>query len=208
MILPSILELDEFLHELDEDVEGMQATIYHLQQQLKEAKEALAIATASVPSQVADANISCLPSPTSSPPPAAIKRKLSSELEEESFTTEISSVIPLIASTVDSSIPSPKTDEITQADKEEELSTIIAANSSTTLMADTETTSNVLEGDVMKDEPSENPKEQEHTNKDSDKVPIIESSGHGLIQKELPIEKKVEADEVMPQETELDVEMA
>ncbi|KAI1294919.1 Pre-mRNA-splicing regulator female-lethal(2)D [Halotydeus destructor] len=35
-------ELDEFLLELDEDVEGMQSTIYFLQQQLKEAKQALA----------------------------------------------------------------------------------------------------------------------------------------------------------------------
>ncbi|GIY48269.1 pre-mRNA-splicing regulator female-lethal(2)D [Caerostris extrusa] len=32
-------ELDEFLLELDEDVEGMQSTIYYLQQQLREAKE-------------------------------------------------------------------------------------------------------------------------------------------------------------------------
>ncbi|XP_059476877.1 pre-mRNA-splicing regulator female-lethal(2)D isoform X2 [Neocloeon triangulifer] len=35
-------ELDEFLQELDEDVEGMQGTIYFLQQQLKTAKEAVA----------------------------------------------------------------------------------------------------------------------------------------------------------------------
>lgn len=34
-------ELDEFLFELEEDVEGMQSTIYHLQQQLKESKELL-----------------------------------------------------------------------------------------------------------------------------------------------------------------------
>jgi hypothetical protein len=32
-------ELDEFLQELDEDVEGMQGTIYFLQQQLKTSKE-------------------------------------------------------------------------------------------------------------------------------------------------------------------------
>lgn len=32
-------ELDEFLMELDEDVEGMQSTIYFLQQQLRESKE-------------------------------------------------------------------------------------------------------------------------------------------------------------------------
>lgn len=34
--------MDEFLLELDEDVEGMQSTIYLLQQQLKEAKEQIA----------------------------------------------------------------------------------------------------------------------------------------------------------------------
>ncbi|CAG2107337.1 unnamed protein product [Medioppia subpectinata] len=34
-------EIDEFLLELDEDVEGMQNTIYYLQQQLKETKEKL-----------------------------------------------------------------------------------------------------------------------------------------------------------------------
>lgn len=38
----SVAEIDEFLLELDEDVEGMQNTIYYLQQQLKEAKEKLA----------------------------------------------------------------------------------------------------------------------------------------------------------------------
>ncbi|XP_076357119.1 pre-mRNA-splicing regulator female-lethal(2)D isoform X2 [Tachypleus tridentatus] len=35
-------ELDEFLLELDEDVEGMQSTIYYLQQQLKDSKEQIA----------------------------------------------------------------------------------------------------------------------------------------------------------------------
>ncbi|CAB4061894.1 WTAP [Lepeophtheirus salmonis] len=33
--------MDEFVQELDEDVEGMQSTIYYLQQQLREAKEKL-----------------------------------------------------------------------------------------------------------------------------------------------------------------------
>merc|ERR1711872_591082 len=33
------LEMDEFMAELDEDVEGMQSTIYYLQQQLREANE-------------------------------------------------------------------------------------------------------------------------------------------------------------------------
>ena len=36
------VEMDDFVQELDEDVEGMQSTIYFLQQQLKEAKENIA----------------------------------------------------------------------------------------------------------------------------------------------------------------------
>uniref|UniRef100_A0A1B6CWB8 Pre-mRNA-splicing regulator WTAP n=2 Tax=Clastoptera arizonana TaxID=38151 RepID=A0A1B6CWB8_9HEMI len=36
-------ELDEFLQELDEDVEGMQSTIYYLQQELRKSKEALSL---------------------------------------------------------------------------------------------------------------------------------------------------------------------
>ena len=36
------VEMDDFVQELDEDVEGMQSTIYFLQQQLKEAKETIA----------------------------------------------------------------------------------------------------------------------------------------------------------------------
>lgn len=35
-------ELDEFLQDLDEDVEGMQSTIYYLQQELRKAKESIA----------------------------------------------------------------------------------------------------------------------------------------------------------------------
>jgi len=34
-------EMDEFMGELDEDVEGMQSTIYYLQQQLREARETI-----------------------------------------------------------------------------------------------------------------------------------------------------------------------
>lgn len=37
-----MIELDEFLLELDEDVEGMQSTIYFLQQQLRQTREQLA----------------------------------------------------------------------------------------------------------------------------------------------------------------------
>ena len=33
--------MDDFVQELDEDVEGMQSTIYFLQQQLKDAKETI-----------------------------------------------------------------------------------------------------------------------------------------------------------------------
>ena len=36
------MEMDDFVQELDEDVEGMQSTIFFLQQQLKEAKETIA----------------------------------------------------------------------------------------------------------------------------------------------------------------------
>merc|ERR1712223_2372115 len=36
------VEMDDFVQELDEDMEGMQSTIYFLQQQLKEAKETIA----------------------------------------------------------------------------------------------------------------------------------------------------------------------
>lgn len=35
----TVAELDEFLQDLDEDVEGMQGTIYFLQQELRRAKE-------------------------------------------------------------------------------------------------------------------------------------------------------------------------
>lgn len=35
-------ELDEFLQDLDEDVEGMQSTIYYLQQELRKAKDLIA----------------------------------------------------------------------------------------------------------------------------------------------------------------------
>merc|ERR1719147_209797 len=35
------VEMDDFVQELDEDVEGMQSTIYFLQQQLKEARETI-----------------------------------------------------------------------------------------------------------------------------------------------------------------------
>ena len=36
--------MDEFLLELDEDVEGMQSTIYFLQQQLRETRDQLSVA--------------------------------------------------------------------------------------------------------------------------------------------------------------------
>ena len=43
-------EMDEFMAELDEDVEGMQSTIYYLQQQLREAKETISKLESKVPS--------------------------------------------------------------------------------------------------------------------------------------------------------------
>ena len=41
IITLSFSELDEFLLELDEDVEGMQSTIYFLQQQLRQTRDQL-----------------------------------------------------------------------------------------------------------------------------------------------------------------------
>lgn len=41
-----MIELDELLQDLDEDVEGMQGTIYYLQQELKKAKEKIRDLTA------------------------------------------------------------------------------------------------------------------------------------------------------------------
>lgn len=41
-------ELDEFLLEMDEDTEGMQGTIYYLQQQLRQAKERISQLTSQV----------------------------------------------------------------------------------------------------------------------------------------------------------------
>ena len=38
-----LLELDEFLQDLDEDVEGMQSTIYFLQQELRKARESVTL---------------------------------------------------------------------------------------------------------------------------------------------------------------------
>lgn len=42
MTIGGFAELDEFLQDLDEDVEGMQSTIYYLQQELRKAKDELA----------------------------------------------------------------------------------------------------------------------------------------------------------------------
>lgn len=39
----SFTELDEFLQDLDEDVEGMQSTIYFLQQELRKARESVTL---------------------------------------------------------------------------------------------------------------------------------------------------------------------
>ncbi|XP_071438771.1 pre-mRNA-splicing regulator female-lethal(2)D-like isoform X3 [Hetaerina americana] len=48
-------ELDEFLQELDEDVDGMQSTIYYLQQELKKSKEAYMNLQKQINSQVTEA---------------------------------------------------------------------------------------------------------------------------------------------------------
>merc|ERR1712083_1136979 len=42
-------EMDEFMAEMEEECEGMQSTIYYLQQQLKEAKEKIANLEANAP---------------------------------------------------------------------------------------------------------------------------------------------------------------
>lgn len=73
--------MDEFLLELDEDVEGMQSTIYLLQQQLKEAKEQISqlqeenvrLGGHQADSMIADANTKAEPiSRRSTPTPNAL----------------------------------------------------------------------------------------------------------------------------------------
>merc|ERR1712111_256730 len=50
------LDMDEFMAEMDEDVEGMQSTIYYLQQQLREAKETITKLEAQLGDNEADDN--------------------------------------------------------------------------------------------------------------------------------------------------------
>jgi len=65
-------EMDEFMGELDEDVEGMQSTIYYLQQQLREAKETIA----KLESQIGTNK------ETETPDPGDIKTELKAEQSE------------------------------------------------------------------------------------------------------------------------------
>ena len=65
-------EMDEFMGELDEDVEGMQSTIYYLQQQLREAKETIA----KLESQIGTNK------ETETPDPGDVKTELKAEQSE------------------------------------------------------------------------------------------------------------------------------
>jgi len=79
------LETDDFVQELDEDMEGMQSTIYFLQQQLKEAKDTIAkletklqeeaAAAAEAATAAAAAAAAAVSSKTPSPPPTAAQRE-------------------------------------------------------------------------------------------------------------------------------------
>lgn len=57
-------DLDEFLLEMDEDTEGMQGTIYYLQQQLRKEKERVAILSAQINNSTTQTN-----TPTTTPLP-------------------------------------------------------------------------------------------------------------------------------------------
>lgn len=59
-------DLDEFLLEMDEDTEGMQGTIYYLQQQLRKEKERVAILSAQINNSTTQTNT---PTTTPLPPP-------------------------------------------------------------------------------------------------------------------------------------------
>ncbi|CAL4061161.1 unnamed protein product, partial [Meganyctiphanes norvegica] len=61
-----IFDLDEFLLEMDEDTEGMQGTIYYLQQQLRKEKERVAILSAQINNSTTQTNT---PTTTPLPPP-------------------------------------------------------------------------------------------------------------------------------------------
>ncbi|XP_054266394.1 pre-mRNA-splicing regulator female-lethal(2)D isoform X2 [Macrosteles quadrilineatus] len=73
-------ELDEFLQDLDEDVEGMQSTIYYLQQELRKAKEALTAATASTVVSTDQCNGDS--NSSSNKPPASRKRTTSEDSDD------------------------------------------------------------------------------------------------------------------------------
>ncbi|KAJ8687391.1 hypothetical protein QAD02_023185 [Eretmocerus hayati] len=80
-------ELDEFLQDLDEDVEGMQSTIYFLQQELRKARESVTLLqqeNASLKSNTSESNLTNGMSPHTPP----IKK----EESEESIAAEIKTV--------------------------------------------------------------------------------------------------------------------
>ncbi|KAG8293198.1 hypothetical protein J6590_023357 [Homalodisca vitripennis] len=76
-------ELDEFLQDLDEDVEGMQSTIYYLQQELRKAKDTLAAYEQERKAGTANGKSACNGDSGSethaSPPPPPPRRRTSSE---------------------------------------------------------------------------------------------------------------------------------
>lgn len=84
----NISELDEFLLEMDEDTEGMQGTIYYLQQQLRQAKERIT----QLNSQLA---LTQTPDTQSTDEgSAAVVMEAGSELNNESERTEERTLVP------------------------------------------------------------------------------------------------------------------
>ncbi|XP_076057851.1 pre-mRNA-splicing regulator WTAP-like isoform X1 [Oratosquilla oratoria] len=79
-------ELDEFILEMDEDTEGMQGTIYYLQQQLREAKERISQLTAQLSNSQAagDANtIAATTTTPATPPPSHLQAEAHEQQEQQ-----------------------------------------------------------------------------------------------------------------------------
>lgn len=78
-------ELDEFLQDLDEDVEGMQSTIYFLQQELRKARESVTLLQQENAALKANTNENNLSNGLSPHTPPPIKKE---EAEETSAATD------------------------------------------------------------------------------------------------------------------------
>ena len=93
-------ELDAFLLEIDEETQGMQATIYHLQQQLKEARDALRNQNGKSSSLDNDSSTSDLnhSQPSSSPASAKLHKLVTGT---SSSTTDKTPVSPKSSSQAD-----------------------------------------------------------------------------------------------------------